>query len=347
MKIAILSSVETYLPAIRKLCNEIEISAIVGLGTPARREAVSGYYSYKQFAQSHGIPFYEVDDYSLACEASIATLESVEADLLLTLGWQRLLPDRVLSMFPGGVIGVHGSAFGITGGRGRSPLNWALIMGAQKFFVSIFFMDAGIDDGKILAEYAFPLSQDEDIRSAYDKLAESTAELILSCHNEARLAPEFAQAQEGSAAYLPMRTPEDGAIDWHRSSAAVLRFIRALSRPYPGAFCEIDGCTLKIWAAEAFSSPIGVDKAVPGTIVFVDAESEIFIVRTKDGAIKIVDYTMEGTDETIGRWLGQTLGSVNFAEQIDQIISRHSAKYPTLPIANEVLALSSGRNKKP
>lgn len=347
MKIAILSSVETYLPAIRKICDGIEISAIVGLSAPVRREAVSGYCNYEEFAQSHGIPFCEVDDYSLASDKSVATLENIEADLLLVLGWQRLLPDRVLDIFPGGVLGVHGSAFGITGGRGRSPLNWALIMGAGEFFVSIFFMESGIDDGKVLAEEAFAFSQDEDIRSAYDKLAEKTAEMILSCHREARLAPEFARAQEGSAAYLPMRTPEDGAIDWRRSSAEVLRFIRALSRPYPGAFCEIDGCTIKLWAAEAVASPTGVDNAVPGTIVSVDAKLGSFIVQTNDGVIRVVDYTLEGTDETIRRWLGQTFDSVDFAEQIDKIISRHLAKYPALPIANEVLSLSSRLHKKP
>ena len=46
-----------------------------------------------------------------------------------------------------GVLGAHGSCDGITKGRGRSPLNWALMIGAKKFEVSIFKISDGVDDG--------------------------------------------------------------------------------------------------------------------------------------------------------------------------------------------------------
>lgn len=40
--------------------------------------------------------------------------------------------------------------------------------------------------------------------------------------------------------YLPKRTPGDGQIDWNRTNVEIYNFVRALTRPYPGAFSYLD-----------------------------------------------------------------------------------------------------------
>ena len=39
---------------------------------------------------------------------------------------------------------------GILKGRGRSPQNWALLMGEKKFFISLFKISNGVDNGSII-----------------------------------------------------------------------------------------------------------------------------------------------------------------------------------------------------
>jgi methionyl-tRNA formyltransferase len=48
---------------------------------------------------------------------------------------------------------------------------------------------------------------------------------------------------------LPRRRPEHGSIDWRASSLEVYNFIRALARPYPGAYSWLDGRRYMIWEA--------------------------------------------------------------------------------------------------
>jgi methionyl-tRNA formyltransferase len=48
---------------------------------------------------------------------------------------------------------------------------------------------------------------------------------------------------------LPRRRPADGRIDWSQPAASVYDFIRALTRPYPGAFSRLDGARWTIWQA--------------------------------------------------------------------------------------------------
>jgi methionyl-tRNA formyltransferase len=53
---------------------------------------------------------------------------------------------------------------------------------------------------------------------------------------------------------MPPRLPRDGEIDWHWNSARIDRFIRAQTRPYPGAFSTWKGHPLHIWQARVGAS---------------------------------------------------------------------------------------------
>jgi methionyl-tRNA formyltransferase len=48
---------------------------------------------------------------------------------------------------------------------------------------------------------------------------------------------------------LPRRRPADGRINWQPPAKAVYDFIRALTRPYPGAFSRLEGKRWRIWSA--------------------------------------------------------------------------------------------------
>ena len=44
--------------------------------------------------------------------------------------------------------------------------------------------------------------------------------------------------------------PEDGLIDWTKSPEQIRNFIRAQTKPYPGAFALINGKKVTIWDAD-------------------------------------------------------------------------------------------------
>ena len=74
-------------------------------------------------------------------------------DLLCALGWGRLVPEAVLQMLGKFACGMHGSAFGLPRGRGRSPMNWSIITGHNRFITSLFRYTPGMDDGDILGHH--------------------------------------------------------------------------------------------------------------------------------------------------------------------------------------------------
>ena len=84
---------------------------------------------------------------------------------------------------------------------------------------------------------------------------------------------------ESAATYFGGRNPEDGRIDWTRSSTEIFNLIRAVTDPYPGAFSTYGGTKLMVWWAE----PAPDRSGTPGEILSLDP----LIIATGDGALQL------------------------------------------------------------
>ena len=84
------------------------------------------------------------------------------------------------------------------------------------------------------------------------------------------------------------RTAEDGKIDWHARTRDIYNLIRAVSEPFPGAFCHAEGKMVRIWECHPFDEMIDFHDHAPGEIIDVfDGKP---IVRTVDGSLLIDRY---------------------------------------------------------
>src|SRR5262249_11208192 len=72
---------------------------------------------------------------------------------------------------------------------------------------------------------------------------------------------------EGQGPNLPGRRPEDGLIDWSRDGDEVYNFVRALTRPYPGAFGWLDGQRWTIWRCASLPGHPYDTVRLPGQII--------------------------------------------------------------------------------
>lgn len=314
----------------------VALSGVIGLTQRDAGDAISGFADVSPYAAAKGIPFIGMESYSLNTPADRGRIEALEIDILLVVGWQRLVPAWLIEKTAIGVLGVHGSAGGIAAGRGRSPQNWAIILRANRFSVSLFLIAPGIDDGPVLATREYSLTGDDDIAGSYRKLSIVTGRMIAdTLRDDPHLLRRIPQSE--SAFYLPQRRPEDGAIDWTRDAGDIGAFIRALSRPYPGAFCRIGEARVRFWRATIYRLE-DMPPEPPGTVT-VRFQDGSLLIACGQGHILASDWDTVG-DLAIHR--GMVLPSVSFPDQIGGIVARHREKYPDLPIAPSILALQAG-----
>ena len=93
---------------------------------------------------------------------------------------------------------------------------------------------------------------------------------------------------EEEATYLLRRAPEDGLIDWDAPIKEIHTLIRAVSRPFPGAFGLYDGKhQLIIWRAEIMENKKYI--GMRGQIAHIT--KEYIDVVCKDGLLHITDYS--------------------------------------------------------
>ena len=268
----------------------VRFSHVVAL-TPeqGRKYDVSGYADLRRIAERHGIQTYVPKTYALTDPDDVAFFRDNRFDLLIQGGWQRLFPQEVLAALSIGAVGVHGSADFLPKGRGRSPLNWSLIEGRKRFLLHLFLMRPGVDDGDVFAVEDFDITPFDDIETLYLKVSLCTRRMLLRhlpdlLSNKLELRP-----QAGEPSYYPKRTPDDGRIDWENMDVGqIYDFIRAQTRPYPGAFGALDGRTLRIWKARPFDTRIDYPGAGYGAVV--ERFGARLVVNCRGGLLLVEDY---------------------------------------------------------
>ena len=334
MNVYILNTLNQRLDSILLIKKEIPVKAIIGLTKKTPTDQMSGYLYIKDFCQKNGLNFIEVTDYSLKNPPDQKKLTSLEIDILLVLGWQRLIPSWLIRSCKIGAIGIHGSAWGINKGRGRSPQNWALILGKKKYYHSIFYISDDIDSGKIIDTEVYELTDFDDIQTSYVKDSLFTAQLIIKNIKNKNILQKKGKNQSEEAFYLPKRSPEDGGIDWQRDSMAIYNFIRGLTRPYPGAFSQTKKFKLTVWKARPFKMKLNKIYK-PGQIVKI-FQDKAFLVKTGDDFLLIDDYALEIKNQKTFRE-NTILPSVNFKKQMQKIVKKHLKNFPHLPINQDIL----------
>jgi methionyl-tRNA formyltransferase len=105
----------------------------------------------------------------------------------------------------------------------------------------------------------------DDIAAVLDRLDAASMEAFAQLSDDiAAGGAQFVPQSPTGASYAGARRPEDGLIEWTWSAERLVRFIRAQTRPYPGAFSMLDGEEVRIWAAELHPEPCF---GIPGQVL--------------------------------------------------------------------------------
>ncbi len=245
------------------------------------------YADLKRVARKFNIPAIEIKDNVV----SVAEVKKFLPDLILVLGWYHMLPSGIRRIPCKGCIGIHASL--LPKYSGGAPLTWALINGEKKSGVTLFYLDAGVDTGDIIAQESFAIEDSDDIASIYKKATQVSIKILVSYlpRIAAGRAPRIKQ-DISHRTYFPQRKPQDGTIEWIKPSRQIRNFIRAQTRPYPGAYSMLGKTKCTIWKAEIAGPRKQERSGIVGQIVSI--QEKHFEVNTGDGRLRISDYDPEG-----------------------------------------------------
>ena len=284
--------------------------AVVTLDEPAAAKRCATA-EYSDVLDGWDVPLHRVR--SINDEQTIQLLSEMNLDLLLVIGWSQLLSSAALATARIGAIGAHASL--LPHNRGSAPINWAIIRGEKTTGNTLIWLADNVDEGHIIDQFEFPISAYDTCETLYQKVAESNHVMIQRVLPKLLAGERLGRPQPHSdEPLLPRRRPADGLLDWHQSAVSVYNFIRALTRPYPGAFSFLDGRRWKFQSA-ALLPTVSLEYQVPGTVmgsvVSPVAEACGQLVACGSGCVIILEIeaddgtVLKGTDLSDCDWTGK------------------------------------------
>ena len=274
-----------------------DIAAVVTApDKPAGRGMKLTESGVKKYALQKGLPLLQPE--KLKNPDFLSALRSLRADLQVVVAF-RMLPEVVWNMPPKGTINVHGSL--LPEYRGAAPINWAIINGEKETGVTTFRLQHEIDTGNILLQEKMSIGEEETAGELHDRMKVVGAQLLVrtiqglaegSLQEKPQAGVDFASPASPGAPpslhHAPKIFTETCKINWHKPAAEVHNLIRGLS-PFPGAFTDLKGKTLKIYRAEKELSPTGM---LPGEF-HTDGKTFLYYAAS-DGFIRIKELQLEG-----------------------------------------------------
>ena len=222
------------------------------------------FASVAQLCARRGIPVHAPEDANHPLW--VERIRQLNPDYLFSFYYRNLLGEALLACASRGAYNLHGSL--LPRYRGRAPANWVLVNGETETGVTLHRMVKRADAGAIIAQRRVPIERADTALSLHAKLRESAAALLRDTLPALARGPLPETAQnESQASYYGRRSAADGLLDWQLPAERLFNLVRAVTQPYPGAFCPVGEHKLIVWSAEVVP---GNDGQAPGRVISCD-----------------------------------------------------------------------------
>ncbi len=222
------------------------------------------YASVAQLCASKGIPVHAPEDANHPLW--IERIAKLNPDYIFSLYYRNLLSEALLTTAKKGAFNLHGSL--LPRYRGRAPANWVLVNGETETGVTLHRMVKRADAGAIVAQQRVAIERSDTGLTLHAKLRTAASNLLRDT------LPNMLQGRitetpqdESKATVFGRRTPADGKLIWAKPAEELFNLVRAVTRPYPGAFCAVGEHKLIVWSAEVVK---GNEGQASGRVISVD-----------------------------------------------------------------------------
>jgi len=216
--------------------------------------------------------------------AFLAELRSIKPEFIIVVAYGRILPDEILNLPKSACVNVHASL--LPKYRGAAPIAWAIINGEKTTGITTMLISKKLDTGDILLQKEIRIEPDDNTETLSEKLSELGAEVLIETLKGVRTRNIKPRPQTGEASYVPIIKKEDGLINWSKTASELFNFVRGM-RPWPGAYCYLNGERIKLIKVKAIDG-----SGNPGRIE--RAQKDEFVVGAGKGLISIVELQPVG-----------------------------------------------------
>lgn len=199
----------------------------------------------RQTAKKFKLPIIAVNN--LNNEKIITEIKKLKPDIGIMSDFGFIIPKQIIDIPKYGILNIHPSL--LPEFRGPTPIQTAILSGANKTGISIMLINQKIDDGPIVAKVRVKLHQNENYRILSEYLSEIASTLLLNTipyYITGELKPKKQNIKK--IAYTKIINKEDGEVTSKDKQIDVERKIRAFSE-WPKVYINIKGKRVQLISA--------------------------------------------------------------------------------------------------
>jgi methionyl-tRNA formyltransferase len=164
--------------------------------------------------------------------SQVITQQQFESRLAVLIDFGIIVAQDVIDTFPLGIVNSHFSL--LPEWRGADPITFAILSGQKQTGVSLMLLVEAMDEGPLLAQAPFELSEHitaPELTAALIELSNHQLQAVLPLYLEGKA---LSVSQEQAAlpghdtpSYSRKLTKDDSILDWHKPAEQLEREIRA------------------------------------------------------------------------------------------------------------------------
>jgi methionyl-tRNA formyltransferase len=260
-------------------------------------------WSVKEVATRNFLPVYQPPPREVNNPRFVEQMRKLEPDLIVAMHYGVIFKKPLLDVVPIGAVNIHPSR--LPQGQGMTPSCWHMLMGDDKNWITLHWIDAGIDTGPVIAQGWVEITPQETGHDSTNRLLDEGHRIFAENLPLIRAgkAPAIPQDQiEGVERLYYRWQPHYARIPWHQPADKVELHIRALCHPketptYSGeAYTHLGGHKVSVWAAQVVDAGRWAgSRAEPGEILSLMGEG--ILVMTGQGTVLLTDLDVHGAEE--------------------------------------------------
>lgn len=265
----------------RLIKTKYSIVGVIGKKSPKMN---NDFFDITHIAKSKKIPSMKTDD--INDEKAIKWIKRKKPDLIICVGWSKILSSRVLKIPKHCVIGYHPSDLPLN--RGKHPIIWSLALGLKKIGSTFFIMDNSIDNGKIISKKIIEIKKNHNATMIYKRLQSIASNQLLRLIKQFSKNKKFKiiKKKSNKSNYWRKRDFKDGVIDWRMNSETIQNLVKALNDPYPGAVFSYKGKFIRV--DEIKIKVLNIKNIEPGKVISIINKKPL--IQTGSDAILLKKY---------------------------------------------------------
>jgi len=215
-----------------------------------------------------------------------AILSDQKPAIGILVAYGKIIPRKILDMFPKGIINLHPSL--LPAHRGSIPIESVILSGEQKTGVSVMKLAEKMDAGPIYKQAIIQLSGAETKQELADSALKLGSQLILDVLP--KILDDKINPTEQNQADISYDKPlekSDGIIDWSKSAEILEREIRAYAG-WPRSRSQIGKIDLTISQAAVvdITGKIGDSKIQYGRLIVHCGSKSLSLIRLQPNGKK-------------------------------------------------------------